>query len=244
MTIARRKTRTCTIFRTSSSMKQIHIPGDWAAPIAFVLVAAGTFLRELAVSAEYAFPGEKFISLAFLVVAALLSVAAVRGRSVEDSATYYYSDGKPTAFVFVAFGAGFLFMGALSLLFALQEKDFAALIWALILNLGFLWLAHMCLLKVQIVVFNTDKTFLTMQGKPWSFTRRYKVSDFSSLSMGVEYAASTGINASARRLYCTYTTSEGKKVLLLRDTSIEKAQETVKNITRLTGLKLVDGEPK
>lgn len=224
-------------------MAKLHIPGDWAAPIAFALVAAGTFLRQINVSAEYAFPGGNLIALAFLAAAVFLAVAAVRGRSIEDSATYYYRDGNPTSFFFVAFGAGFLFMGILSLAFALQGKDFGALIWALILSPGFLWVAHMCLLKVQIVVFNTDKTFLTMQGKPWSFTRSYKVSDFSSLSVGVKFSPRFN-GAGNVKHYCTYAVNERKKVLLLRDSSIEEARGTVKNITRLTGLKFVGEEPR
>jgi len=225
-------------------MKQLHIPGDWAAPIAFALVAAGTFLRELGVSAEYAFPGGNLIVLALLAVAVFLAVAAVRGRSIEDSATYYYSDGNPTSFFFVAFGAAFLFMGIFTLAFVLQEKDFGALIWGLgFFGPGCLWVAHMCLLKLRIVVFNTDKSFLTMQGKPWSFTRHYKTSDFSSLSMDVKF--STRLNGAGNtKHYCIYAVNEGKKVLLLRYPSVEKARETLKNITRLTGLKLVGGEPQ
>lgn len=225
-------------------MKQIHIPGDWAAPIAFALVAAGTFLRELAVSAEYAFPGGNFIALAFLVVAALLSVAAVRGRSIEDSATYYYSDAKPTEFVFVAFGAGFLFLAVLGLAFAIQEKYLGGIILALIMSSGAFYLVYIIILKVHIVVFNVDKTFLTMKGKPWSLTRHYKASDFQSLHLGIQYDGKVARSHGPTKMYCTYAVNGEKKVLLLRDTTIEKARETVKNITHLTGLKLLGGEPK
>ena len=226
-----------------SAMKQLHIPGDWAAPIAFALVAAGTFLRQSNVSAEYAIPGGNLIALACLVVAVLLAVAAQRGRSIEDSATYYYSGGAPTSLVFVGFGTLFLPLGTFAPVGALQVEDWGGRIWGLGFSLGALWLAYTFLLKVQIVVFNVDKTFLTMQGKPWSFTRHYKASEFSSLSMDVKFSPRFNGVGNVKH-YCTYAMNGGKKVLLLRDTSTEKARETVKNITHLTGLKLVGGEPK
>lgn len=225
-------------------MKQLHIPGDWSAPIAFALVAAVIFLRDLAVLDQYAMPAGNLIAGIFLAVAVFLAVAAVRGRSIEDSATYYYSDAKLTEFVFVAFGVLFLFLGVLAPAFAIQEKYLGGLIWALILDLGSLSLVYTILLKVHIVVFNVDKTFLTMKGKPWSFTRRYKASDFQSLSMGIQHDATTVRNRGATRMYCTYAVNGEKKILLLRDSSIEEARETVKNITHLTGLKLVGEEPK
>lgn len=225
-------------------MKQLHIPGDWSAPIAFALVAAVIFLRDLAVSDQYAMPAGNLIAGIFLAVAVFLAVAAVRGRSIEDSATYYYSDAKPTEFVFVAFGVLFLFLAVLGPVFAIQEKYLGGLIWSLILDLGFLSLVHTILLKVHIVVFNVDKTFLTMKGKPWSLTRRYKVSDFQDLSLGIQYDPTTVRNRGSTRMYCTYAVNGEKKILLLRDSSIEEARETVKNITHLTGLKLVGEEPK
>ncbi len=225
-------------------MKQLHIPGDWAAPMAFALVGAGIFLRDMWASEQYDMPGGNIIAGIFLVVAAFLSVAAVRGRSIQDSATVYYSDAKPTEFVFVAFGAGFLFLAVFGLASVIQEKYLAGIVLALIMSYGVFYLVYIILLKVHIVVFNTDKTFLTMQGKPWSFTRHYKASDFSSLSMGIQYDGKVARSHGPTKMYCTFAVNGEKKVLLLRDTSIEKARETVKNITRLTGLKLVGEEPK
>lgn len=221
-------------------MKILHIPGDWAAPIALTLVAAGIFLREVAVSDQYAMPAGNPMAVVFMTVATFLAVAAVRGRSIEDSATVYYSDAKPTTFVFVAFGSLFLLFGILFPAFAIQEKYLGGLIWALILDLAWFWLVYIILFKVHIVAFNADKTFLTMKGKPWSFTRHHKASDFQGLSIETQYDPTTVRNQGARRMYCTYAVNGEKKVLLLRDTTIEKARETVKTITHLTGLKLVD----
>jgi hypothetical protein len=225
-------------------MKQVHIPGDWAAPIAFALVAAVIFLRDIGVSDQYSMPAGNLIVGIFLVVAAFLAVAAVRGRSIQDSATVYYSDAKPTEFVFVAFGAGFLFLAVLGLAFAIQEKYLGGIILALIMSSGAFYLVYIIILKVHIVAFNTDKTFLTMKAKPWSLTRHYKASDFQSLSMGIQYDATSVRGLGATRMYCTYAVNGEKKVLLLRDGTIEEARETVKNITRLTGLKFVGEEPK
>jgi hypothetical protein len=225
-------------------MKQLHIPGDWAAPMAFALVGAGIFLRDIWASEQYDMPGGYIIALVFLTVATFLSVAAVRGRSIQDSATVYYSDAKPTEFVFVAFGAGFLFLAVLGLAFAIQEKYLGGIILALIMSSGAFYLVYIIILKVHIVVFNVDKTFLTMKAKPWSLTRHYKASDFQGLSIGIEYDGKVARSHGPTKMYCTHAVNEGKKVLLLRDTSIEKARETVKNITRFTGLKLVGGEPK
>lgn len=223
------------------SMKQLHIPGDWTAPIAFALVALGIFLRDIASSDQYDIPGGNMIAVVFLAVAALLSVAAVRGRSIQDSATYYYSDAKPTEFGSVSVGALTLFFGTFILSFALQEKDLKILIWAFIMDSCIFWFTYRSILSLQLVVFNTDKTFLTMKGKPWSLTRNYKVSDFQSLCMTADLYR--GRYTQSRVIYSTYAVNGKKKVLLLRDGSIEKARETVKNISRLTGLKLVGGEP-
>ncbi len=224
-------------------MKQIHAPGDYAAPITFALAAIITFLRNINISADYALPGGNLLALVFLAIAVFLTIAAVRGRSIEDSATYYYCDGKKTSFLFVAFGTGFLLLGTYIPLFALQENSLKILIWALIMSLCSFLVTYFCILKLRIVVFNVDKTFLIMQGKPWSFTRHHKVSDFNNLMMGVEFSARYR-SAGHEKHYCTYVINGAKKVLLLRDSSIEEARLTVKNITRLTGLELIGEEPK
>ena len=110
----------------------------------------------------------------------------------------------------------------------------------LFISIGFLVFAYNFCLHARITVFNPDKTFWTMIGKPWSFTRRYKASDFEELvvSKDFSYAGQLGMIQYWQRHFFIFAVKHKKAVLLLRDNSWEEAETSLKELSRLTGISI------
>lgn len=220
-------------------MAKLHLPGDWAPTVVFALAGVPLYLIPAEPGAE-AIPGKTTLGLIFLGLAVLLGIAAFRGREIEDSAVYYYWKSLDTSFGPVVFSALLVFFGSNFLLMGLQELS----PYLLFFGVGFLVFVYSFTLHARITVFNKDKTFLTMIGKPWSLTRHYSAKDFDGLAMTTDfsYAGQLGMIQSWRKHYFIFAINGKKKVLLLREYSKEGAEKSLKELARLTGLKQVHEE--
>lgn len=235
-------------------MAKLHLPGDWAPTLVFALAGLPLYLIPAEPGAE-AIPGKAALGLIFFGLSLLLGIAAHRGRSISEGARYYFWKSLDTSFGPVVFSALLLFFGSNFLLIdgaALFSESYAKSqqmsfnFWLLFLGLGFLTFVYYFCLHVRITVFNKDKSFLTMIGKPWSFTRHYKARDFDGLLLTTDlsYAGQLGMIQSWRRHYFIFATNGKKKVLILRDGSLEEAKKSIEELTRLTGLKQLQEDPE
>lgn len=226
-------------------MAKLHLPGDWAPTLVFALAGVPLYLIPPEPGAEV-IAGKATLGLIFLGLAVLLGIAAFRGREIEDSAVYYYWKSLETSFAAVAFSALLVFFGSGFLLIGVQELS----IYELFFGTGFLIFAYYFCLHARITVFNKNKTFFTMVGKPWSFTRRYKASDFDELavSQNFSYAGQLGMIQYWQRHFFIFAVKGKKGVLLLRENSLQDAEASLKKLSGYTGLpiakqKIEEGEP-
>lgn len=224
-------------------MARIHVPGDWSPTVVFAL--AGLPLWLIPSEGAEVIAGKTTLGLVFLVLSVLLSIAAFRGRTVPDGAKFYQWKALDTSFGPVVFSALSLFFGSGFLLSILEDFDF----WLLFVGTGFLIFTYYFSLHARITVFNPDKTFWAMIGKPWSFTRRYKASDFDELSVsqGFSYAGQLGMIQYWQRHFFIFAVKGKKGVLLLRENSLKDAEASLKELSRLTSLPIakqkVEEEP-
>lgn len=235
-------------------MAKLHLPGDWAAPLALALAGGTLYFSSTLKKTEYVIPGENVLGIFFLVSSLWLGLLAFRGRAIEDESVYYYWKALEASFSSVIFGAALVFFGSNFLLMnmvALISETYAKTaqyefsIYLTFLAVGFLVFAYYFLFHARVVVFNKDKTFLTMIGKPWSWTRHYQANDFKELvvNQGLSYAGQSGMVRYFQKHYFVFAINGKKRVLLMRDNSLEDAKVSLQELSKLTGLSVASESP-
>lgn len=228
-------------------MATIRLVGDWSASLAFGLSGLGMMLASYCRDYANEIPCESPLGIGFLGLALVLALFAAKGRSVPDGAVFYCwkaLEASPSSVIFsvllLFFGSEFLLMN-FSLLVSETYAKAAQMefsFYLLFLGAGFFTFAYYFLLHARITVFNPDKSFFTMIGKPWSFTRHYHARDFQELRIhtGLSYAGQLGMIRHFQRHFYISAVGSKNSVLLMRDNSSQEAEISLKEIGRLTGL--------
>lgn len=231
-------------------MATIRLAGDWSAPLAFGLSGLGMMLASHFRDYAHLIPYEGPVGIGFLGLALVLALFAAMGRRVPDGAVFYYWKSLGTSLASVIFSALLLLFGVEFLLMnfsLLVSESYAKTaqmefsFYLVFLGVGFFTFAYYFLLHARITVFNPDKSFLAMVGKPWSFTRRYHARDFQELRMhtGLSYAGQLGMIRHFQRHFYISAVGAKNNVLLMRDNSSQEAEINLKTIGRLTGLPII-----
>lgn len=218
-------------------MTKLHLPGDWSAPIAFLLAGSAIFLKSRFAQpgTEFDLPYEDILGAGIFLAGVFFAIAAIRGRSIQNDSIYFYWKSLDSSFAAVSFGTLLLYFGAEILL---MEFTWVGLFF----GIGFLAFAYSFLLEAHITVFNKDKTFWTMRGKPWSWTRCYRASDFKELiaTGDFSYAGQLGMIQRWQKHFYIFASTGLKHVLLFREYPLESLEE----LSRLTGLPITKEKQK
>jgi hypothetical protein len=222
---------------------RIHLPGDWAASIAFTLAAGILVLMSLSPSAEMRVSAQGLAAV-YAGIAIVCTACAIRGRAVKNGSTFFvWSDLGMDASA-ILFGTGLLYFGGLLLLWPFTgDVALGQILFGLAFGSGFLYFAFLFLLSARIAAFTTDHTIITYWGKPIPFFRHsYQAKDFAELEVQVQraYAGTYGMITTWQRTYDVVAISQHKKITIGRASTESSARALLKELSTLTGISAHD----
>ncbi len=213
---------------------KIHLSGDSVAPLAFALAGLGFLTLAQNPDPQNALPHAQALGFSYLGLSLVFLIGRFKGRSVLEGSRYFSWGDLGTSFTTVVGATLLLYFGTGFFVMSLNPFN----IVGLFTGGGFLAFAQTLLFQARLTVFTPDKKILSFIGKPWSFRRSFKISDFHSLRTHskMNYAGQLGRIQRWRRAFYIFAVNDKQSVLLSQDSSLEEIEKTLKDLHHKTGL--------